>query len=118
MINGFHTGSPWVDLPERYGPYTICYNRFVRWRKADDADSRSIVGRQCIRYQHSSRLRKREHSRKAKPQGRLLLQPEFIAGITSWSASSTNSNSSGILRLAELSCRIKLLATRIWIKSL
>jgi transposase len=22
------------DLPERYGPRTTCYNRFVRWRKA------------------------------------------------------------------------------------
>ncbi len=23
-----------VNLPERYGPRTTCYNRFVRWRKA------------------------------------------------------------------------------------
>ncbi len=30
----FRTGSPWADVPERYGPYTTCYNRFVRWRKA------------------------------------------------------------------------------------
>lgn len=38
VINGilwrFRTGSPWADVPERYGPYTTCYNRFVRWRKA------------------------------------------------------------------------------------
>ena len=38
VINGilwrFRTGSPWADIPERYGPYTTCYNRFVRWRKA------------------------------------------------------------------------------------
>ncbi len=38
IINGilwrFRTGSPWADIPERYGPYTTCYNRFVRWRKA------------------------------------------------------------------------------------
>ena len=27
------TGAPWADLPERYGPHTTCYNRFVRWRK-------------------------------------------------------------------------------------
>lgn len=37
-INGilwrFRTGSPWADVPERYGPPTTCYNRFVRWRKA------------------------------------------------------------------------------------
>ena len=26
-------GVPWRDLPERYGPYTTCYNRFNRWRK-------------------------------------------------------------------------------------
>ena len=38
VINGilwrFRTGSPWADVPERYGPHTTCYNRFVRWRKA------------------------------------------------------------------------------------
>ena len=34
VINGilwrFRTGSPWADVPVRYGPYTTCYNRFVR----------------------------------------------------------------------------------------
>ena len=38
VLNGilwrFRTGSPWADIPERYGPPTTCYNRFVRWRKA------------------------------------------------------------------------------------
>ena len=28
------SGAPWRDLPERYGPRTTCYNRFVRWRRA------------------------------------------------------------------------------------
>jgi transposase len=28
------SGTPWRDLPERYGPRTTSYNRFVRWRKA------------------------------------------------------------------------------------
>jgi transposase len=28
------TGAPWRDIPEHYGPYTTCYNRFNRWRKA------------------------------------------------------------------------------------
>jgi len=28
------SGAPWRDLPERYGPRTTSYNRFVRWRKA------------------------------------------------------------------------------------
>ena len=26
-------GSPWRDLPERYGPWATCYARFVRWRR-------------------------------------------------------------------------------------
>jgi len=25
------TGSPSRDLPERYGPHTTVYNRYVRW---------------------------------------------------------------------------------------
>lgn len=38
VLNGilwrFRTGSLWAEIPERYGPSTTCYNRFVRWRKA------------------------------------------------------------------------------------
>jgi len=38
VLNGIfwvlRSGSPWRDLPERYGPYTTCYNRFRRWAKA------------------------------------------------------------------------------------
>lgn len=30
----FRSGAPWAEIPERYGPSTTCYNRFVRWRKA------------------------------------------------------------------------------------
>ncbi|WP_256960041.1 IS5 family transposase [Sphingobium sp. Z007] len=37
VLNGIfwvlRSGAPWRDLPERYGPRTTCYNRFVRWRK-------------------------------------------------------------------------------------
>jgi transposase len=28
------SGAPWRDQPEAFGPYTTCYNRFVRWRRA------------------------------------------------------------------------------------
>ena len=42
VLNGilwrFRTGSPWAEIPERYGPPTTCYNRFVRWRKAGEWD--------------------------------------------------------------------------------
>ena len=38
VLNGIfwvlRSGAPWRDLPERYGPRTTYYNRFVRWRKA------------------------------------------------------------------------------------
>ena len=38
VLNGIfwvlQSGAPWRDLPESYGPYTACYNRFVRWRQA------------------------------------------------------------------------------------
>ena len=38
VVNGIfyvlRTGSPWRDLPERYGPYTTAYNRYNRWAKA------------------------------------------------------------------------------------
>ena len=37
VLNGImwvlRSGAPWRNLPERYGPYTTCYNRFNRWRK-------------------------------------------------------------------------------------
>ena len=38
VLNGIfwilRSGSPWADLPGRYGPPTTVYNRFNRWRKA------------------------------------------------------------------------------------
>ncbi|SDN48925.1 Putative transposase of IS4/5 family [Afipia sp. GAS231] len=33
VLNGIfwilRSGAPWRDLPESFGPYTTCYNRFV-----------------------------------------------------------------------------------------
>ena len=29
----FRTGSPWRDLPERYGPWNTVFKRFDRWAK-------------------------------------------------------------------------------------
>jgi transposase len=38
ILNGIfwvlRSGAPWRDLPDDFGPYTTCYNRFVRWRRA------------------------------------------------------------------------------------
>ena len=36
LINGIlwvlHTGAPWRDVPQRYGPWQTVYDRFNRWR--------------------------------------------------------------------------------------
>jgi transposase len=38
ILNGIfwvsRSGAPWRDLRDSFGPYTTCYNRFVRWRRA------------------------------------------------------------------------------------
>src|ERR1051325_9351811 len=38
VLNGIfwvlRSGAPWRDLPDSFGPYTTCYNRFVRWQRA------------------------------------------------------------------------------------
>src|SRR5215472_7057585 len=38
VLNGIfwvlRSGAPWRDLPDISGPYTTCYSRFVRWRRA------------------------------------------------------------------------------------
>ena len=38
VLNGIfwvlRSGAPLSDLPETFGPYTTCYNRFVRWGRA------------------------------------------------------------------------------------
>jgi transposase len=37
VLNGIfrvlRSGAPWRDPPDHFGPYTTCYNRFVRWRR-------------------------------------------------------------------------------------
>jgi transposase len=38
VLNGIfwvlRSGAPRRDLPDNFGPYTTCYNRFARWRRA------------------------------------------------------------------------------------
>jgi transposase len=38
VLNGMlwvlHTGAPWRDLPERYGPWKTVYDRFRRWAQS------------------------------------------------------------------------------------
>jgi transposase len=50
VLNGIfwilRSGAPWRDLLGAFGPYTTCYNRFVRWRRAG-IWSRIIDGPGC-----------------------------------------------------------------------
>jgi len=49
VLNGIfwvlRSGAPWRDLPEAFGPYTTCYNRFVRWRRAGVWGRRRVATR-------------------------------------------------------------------------
>ena len=75
VLNGIYwrlrTGSPWADIPERYGPATTCYNCFVRWRKlgvwdrifeavsaAYDGDLQSVDSSSIKVHQHASNVRR------------------------------------------------------------
>ena len=70
VLNGIfwrlRTGAPWADIPERYGPYTTCVNRFNRWRRAGvwdyllEAGSKSYYG--DIQMIDSSSIRVHHHS--------------------------------------------------------
>ncbi len=37
VLNGIfwilHTGAPWRDLPERFGPWQTIYHHFAKWRR-------------------------------------------------------------------------------------
>jgi transposase len=67
------TGSPWADIPERYGPPTTCYNRFVRWRKLGawdrifEAVSLSYDG--DLQMVDSSSIRVHQHAANVKKTG-------------------------------------------------
>ena len=71
VLNGIffvlRTGTPWRDLPERYGPYTTVYNRFNRWAKrgvwlkvlgalaAKSPQSMHLIGSSIVRaHQHAA----------------------------------------------------------------
>src|SRR5262249_19975744 len=81
VLNGIYwrlrTGSPWADIPERYGPATTCYNRFVRWRKigvwdrifeavskAYDGDLQMIDSSSIRVHQHAANVKKGGENRR------------------------------------------------------
>ncbi|WP_281384076.1 IS5 family transposase [Novosphingobium chloroacetimidivorans] len=77
VLNGilwrFRTGSPWAEMPERYGPSTTCYNQFVRWRKAGVWDR--LLAAVCAAFEgeivmiDSTCVRVRQHGSTGKTYG-------------------------------------------------
>lgn len=69
VLNGIfwilRSGAPWRDLPDTYGPYTTCYNRFVRWQRAgvwnDILDAISTVKNADVQMIDSSIVRVHLH---------------------------------------------------------
>jgi transposase len=88
VLNGMfyvlRTGSPWRDLPERYGPYTTVYNRFNRWRKAGvwdrlmDAIVQAHDGR--VQMIDSSIVRVHQHASGVKKRVEIVVWAEAEAG--------------------------------------
>ena len=91
VLNGIYwrlrTGSPWADIPERYGPHTTCYNRFVRWGRigvwdrifdavseADDAAEQSVDSSSIRVHQHGANA-KRGARRRPSPPAWLTFEP-------------------------------------------
>ena len=54
LVNGIlwhlHTGAPWPDTPQRYGPWQTVYDRFNRWRK--DGTWAKILDTLLLRLDH------------------------------------------------------------------
>ena len=88
VLNGIfwvlRSGSPWRDLPERYGPPTTCYNRFVRWRKAGvwdrlmDAVTAAHDG--DVQMIDSSSVRVHQHAANSKKVTRIAVWAARVAG--------------------------------------
>lgn len=96
VLNGIYwrlrTGSPWADIPERYGPPTTCYNRFVRWRKLGvwdrifEAVSAAYDG--DLQMVDSSSIRVHQHAANVKRGGLKKRMPPLPTALThdAWGA--------------------------------
>jgi transposase len=103
VLNGIFwvlcSGAPWRDLPDNFGPYTTCYNRFVRWRRAGVwggiMNALAATHDAAVQMIDTSIVRVHQHAaciiRNKRPS---LLQPVIFTVPEIWlSASSTRSNS-------------------------
>jgi transposase len=75
--------APRRDLPDNFGPRTTCYNRFVRWRRADVRDKlmSALAGT------HSAAVQMIDHvdCSRASTSGVHHTEPETVDGtVTRW----------------------------------
>ena len=96
VLNGIYwrlrTGSPWADIPERYGPPTTCANRFRRWGKIGvwdrifEAVSRAYDG--DLQMIDSSSIRVHQHGGNAKKGGPARRRPALGTSLdpSAWGA--------------------------------
>ncbi len=85
VLNGIYwrmrTGSPWADIPERYGPPTTCYNRFVRWARLGVWDRIFAAVSQAydgdLQAIDASSIRVHQHGGNVKKGGRTPPQPRL-----------------------------------------
>ncbi len=97
VLNGIfwvlRSGAPWRDLPERYGPRTTCYNRFVRWRKAGVWDrlmgAVSAAHDGEIQMIDSTSIRAHQQAATAKKGVQIIVSVDHAAGLRPRSTSSS-----------------------------
>jgi transposase len=108
VLNGIfwvlRSGAPWRDLPETFGPYTTCYNRFVRWGRAGVWDQiMDALAATCERAPRTNQNTTAGSNRGAAPEE--TIQTAAAAGKTIESAASSKSRSQQRLRFGELAAR-------------
>jgi transposase len=88
VLNGIfwilRTGSPWRDLPERYGPYTTVYNRFNRWAEKGVwvrvFEALAAQSPSSLQFIDSSIVRAHQHAAGGKKGGRITPSAVLVAG--------------------------------------
>jgi transposase len=145
VLNGIfwvlRSGAPWRDLPESFGPYTTCYNRFVCWGRAGVWDqimdalaathdaAVQMIDTSVVRvHEHGACIAGNSEQHMGRPRGGLTTKIHAVVdtnglpvqlGLTPGEA---HDNRLGSILLSELSPRTMLLADRgydaDWIRAL
>jgi transposase len=88
VLNGIfwvlRSGAPWRDLPESCGPYTTCYNRFVRWRRAGIwrriMETLVAAHDEAVQMIDTSNVRVHQHA----ANSRRLLLVQYLLDLSDW----------------------------------